>query len=161
MNRDGFSLIECTAYCFIVGLLSMLVLNFFTTHYQRLAIMGHHAHQRMLLAAAHELLARDLYAAHADASKWESSNQSIVFCHDKQSVGWKLQDTNLYRIQGTYDFSAHAWSKKQTALVAADIQRFESVIQKYANRITQVKTHMALKDSHRQKTIVLARRILE
>ncbi len=140
----------------------MLVLNFFTTHYQKLVVMGHHAHQRMALAAAHELLARDMYAAHADASAWESSApHSIVFCHDKQSVGWELRDASLYRMQGAYDFNAHGWSKKQTALVAADIQHFECVIQKHANRITHVKTHIALKDSYSQKTIALAQRVLE
>lgn len=127
-NIIGFSLIECLVYCVVLGLLSITISQYFSNMCTRIHCLSAEQKEIFIQASVHQLLLRDFQSAEVRKEYWYC-NGSHIICHvGSDSIGWYLQDSNLYRSKGRFNFLGHVWEERHTALVAEKVNHFDSML---------------------------------
>lgn len=105
--KNGFTLIECTAY--LAGLLTLIYLISSFTQSISSTMLADLVKQRSAtqIMYAMQLLARDIRAANPAPSGWLVDKNRLIMHHDNEQIGWEIIDEKLYRIRG--EFSANKW----------------------------------------------------
>jgi type II secretory pathway component PulJ len=133
MNQPkGFSLIEVLVYGALLSLIVFVMMHLWSF------LQTHH---RVLLRAQKDFfetvcalytLSRDIARAHPSQAYWSEKPYLIMRitslaqkgADEEQAIGWRLKGHNLYRIHGSYDFQKRAWNRKQSVLMAHNVELF-------------------------------------
>jgi len=119
MRHKGFSLIECTIYCFLFAVLVTMVFTW-ATRMQMLVVQKNNAGSSLMSAhAAQDLFARDVSMAYAQSTSWKKRAEQELIWHTRDvDVGWIFDQGKLFRIEGVYATSTQSWVKKSKSLIA-------------------------------------------
>ncbi len=138
VHAKGFSLIECIIYCAITSFLSVMLFIFFSRTIAGVRLFS--AHQQEIVAqwAVQRILRADIQMASNHPEQWQVSASSLICKVGNECIGWKMQNGNLYRTIGSYNFLNRRWGKKSTALVANNVTHFENTLKENQKLIEAV-----------------------
>lgn len=161
MSAKGFSLIECLIYCAVASCLSVMAFAFFNRTITGVHLFANRQHEILGHWSAQQLLRKDIQMASAQAADWHIKNSVLICKVNGECIEWQLNNNNLYRSKGNYNFRSHQWEKKNTALVAKGVTYFEIVSAMNHQFITSISYDLAIGKITLHKTMCLANGIQE
>lgn len=136
--KSGFTLIECLIYCALLGMLSIVVAQFFIGNYKQVKAYTKNSEQLIMINAAYDLLRSDVQLASILIRDWQVIEKGFICRSHNQCIGWQCKEDRLYRVTGIFDFNLHQWQDPTSALMAIGIQEFNVDLLKKESRILGV-----------------------
>jgi type II secretory pathway component PulJ len=124
-TASGFSLPEFMVYLFLTTFLVLCVSTWFTTAHRYLVRYQGASNNVLMIAAAGDLLARDVTQAQGVMPGWKLiADEHYVWSVHDGDVGWQLCGNRLMRSYGQFDAHKKVWVKRTTALIAEPVTHF-------------------------------------
>jgi len=153
MNKLGFSLIECMAYCLLFALLMIMLFKFAVAMQVRVAHQSKAGSSLTNISAAHDVFAHDMRQASSHKTFWKKTTlNELIWLEGDKDIGWHFSDNKLFRIEGSYSSSLELWTQKTKSLVADNIssaqflvltdtdKRYVTAVQCVFNEISRITT---------------------
>lgn len=144
-HKKGFSLIECSVYCCILMILSMMAFEFLARVNSTIHLKNNEIHKALGIHAAHDLLRSDIQQAGALYADWHVGDKSIICKGAQEWYGWLLKGESLYRIKGVYNVNQQQWITKAESLVARFVKVFRAELAIHDGLVRTVSYSLALK----------------
>jgi hypothetical protein len=122
-NKPGFLLMEFSVYFFLLVLLATFIGSFMVTA-QRTGKKQRAEHYALLNSwFAADRFVTDIRQAPMSEKEWKKMDQDcLVWRHKANEIGWVVEDSVLYRVEGTWHDATQSWGKHTKNLVAQKIK---------------------------------------
>jgi len=145
MNKVGFSLMECMAYCIIVAIIMMLWFNAVASFTRLCTTQACQINSLTTAYSALDVFTRDIRKAPREQYLWPLiTDTAFVFKLPDFFIGWECREGQLIRYQGNYNSVNKQWIKKTKSLVLDTIDACSFSLKYFHKDIVSIKiTFMA------------------
>lgn len=123
--KPGFFLVELLVYISLSSLFFVLLFQLTSyKHNNNKSLINVNSH-RASASMALDLLTNDLRQSTSNPFYWRvRSNNTLIWRHDQNDIGWAQEGNKLYRIDGIYNSKTNTWVKKTKSLALLNVKRF-------------------------------------
>lgn len=123
MCRNGFSLLECQVYLFLMTLSVLMMGTFMLNFLPSLRTLPTTLHNKIQLIVAYHVLVHDVAQAPFLLSCWKKKTATdVVWTIQGNDYGWSLHKKKLLRTKGIFNTVNQQWQEKVMSIALDQVK---------------------------------------